>query len=174
MGAREEAGGRRRVHGVAAALLAALALMAGAGCGEDDSPEPEPTKAEAERVTLAESERPEGAPGRELALSRVEVPPGVELPFHTHAGTQLGYIDAGTLTFEVKTGSVEVIRTTPEGESQRVRTVRSGETAPIEQGEWIVEQPDVVHRGSNRGDETVVILLSTLFESGEPPAVPAD
>ncbi len=153
-------------------LVAAAAL--GAACaGGDDQPATTGQRG-AERITLANGLQPRGASGRTLALSRVEVPPDVSLPLHTHAGTQVAYVERGTLTFSVKTGSVEVMRGSPDQTPKVVRRIGPGETRTIEPGEWIVEQPSVIHQGSNEGDETVVILLSTLFEGGAAPAIPAE
>ena len=39
-------------------------------------------------------------------------------------------------------------------------------------GEWVIEQPQVIHFGANNGDRPVVILLATLFTNGSPPSIP--
>ncbi len=113
-----------------------------------------------------------GAPGRELVLSRVEVPPGATLPLHHHLGTQVARVESGTLTYSVRSGHVVVRRGQSDTGAPVVRTIRPGQTAPIRGGQWIVEQPSAIHRAANRGTEPVVIYLATLLEAGAPPATP--
>ena len=123
------------------------------------------------REALAAQVNPKGATGRTLALSRVTVPAGAELALHHHTGTQIARIDAGTLTYTVKTGSVKVHKGDV-GEDTVVRTISAGQTGQIKTGQWIVEQPSVVHQAANRGTKTVVIYLSSLLPNGDPPSVP--
>ena len=151
------------------AVLGAAALgVAGAGgyavAGEQT----------ATREALAGTDNAVGAPRKTLALSRVTLPAGVRLPLHRHAGTQLAYIDQGTLTYTVRTGEVRVTKGPPDGKHRVVKTIRAGQTNTIPQGTWIVEQPSVVHFAQNRTAEPVVILLSTLFPLGSPPSIPVD
>jgi hypothetical protein len=124
------------------------------------------------RNALAETSKVQGAPGRTLVLSRVEVEPGAKLALHHHLGTQVAHIDAGTLTYTVRRGSASV----KEGESDQnprfVRTIKAGQTAPIKADQWIVEQPADLHEAANRGSIPVVIYLATLLKTGEPPATP--
>ena len=53
-----------------------------------------------------------------------------------------------------------------------VRRIEAGETGRIKAGSWIVEQPNEKHHAANRGDDRVVIYLSTLFPKGAPPSIP--
>jgi quercetin dioxygenase-like cupin family protein len=124
------------------------------------------------RNALAETSHVQGAPGRTLVLSRVEVEPGAALALHHHLGTQVAHIEAGTLTYTVRRGSV-VVRT---GESDQhpevVRSIEAGQTARLRAGQWIVEQPSDIHEAANRGPTPVVIYLATLLKTGAPPATP--
>ena len=151
-------------------VLGALALVAAGAAGYAIGGE----QVTATREALAGDDNPTGAPGRTLGLSRVTVPPGVRLPLHRHAGTQVAYIDSGTLTYTVRTGSVRVVRGPYDGRHRLVKTIRAGQTKTIPQGTWIVEQPSDIHFAQNRTTRPVVILLSTLFPIGAPPSIPVD
>lgn len=124
------------------------------------------------RSALAQTDKVQGAPQRTLVLSRVVVEPGAALALHHHEGTQVARIQAGVLTYTVRRGSVPV----REGESdlnpKLVRTIRTGQTARIGEGEWIVEQPSDIHQAANRGTRPVVIYIATLLRKGAPPATP--
>ncbi len=153
---------------IALASVAGVALIGGgyaAGVSQGNAPGPAPTRAE-----LAVSESVRGAKGRTMRLSRVTVPAGASLALHHHPGTQISNIEQGTLTYTVKTGQVRVMRgdaSTP----KLVRTIRAGQTAGIRAGQWIVEQPNVIHQAANRGTTDVVITIATLFPDGAPLSV---
>jgi quercetin dioxygenase-like cupin family protein len=124
------------------------------------------------RSALAQTGKVQGAPGRTMVLSRVEVKPGAELPLHHHLGTQISHVESGTLTYTVRRGSA-VVR---EGEADRdprlVRKIEAGQTVRIRPGQWLVEQPADIHEAANRGSSPVVIYLATLLQAGAPPATP--
>lgn len=126
----------------------------------------------AERVALARAVDPAGARGETLGLSRVTVPVGARLAPHFHPGTQTAYIEKGTLTYSVKTGSVRVYRGAADQAPKLVRRINAGQTARIRAGQWLVEKPGAQHSAANLGDGRISILVATLLESGKPPAVP--
>jgi quercetin dioxygenase-like cupin family protein len=100
------------------------------------------------------------------------VEPGAKLALHHHLGSQVAHIEAGTLTYTVRQGSV-VVRTGESDQDPRtVRTIKAGQTAPIRSGQWIVEQPSDIHEAANRGSTPIVIYLATLLKTGAPPATP--
>jgi len=146
-----------------------LALAAAFGAGALTTASSAPT---ASRHPLAAVDNPVGAKGRTLGLQRVVVPAGAVLALHHHTGTQIAYIDAGTLTYTVKTGSVPVYRGEADGTQKLVRRIRAGQTALINQHQWLVEQPNVVHMAANRGNGYVEIHLANLLPIGDPPSVP--
>jgi hypothetical protein len=124
------------------------------------------------REALAQVVKPPGAPGRTLGLSRVTIPAHTALAPHRHPGDQIAYIDRGTLTYTVRTGVVRVYRGAADASPQLVDTIRGGQTARVDAGEWVVERQGDVHFGANRGGRPVVILLATLFTTGSPPSIP--
>jgi quercetin dioxygenase-like cupin family protein len=153
---------------IALALIAAFALGAVLP-GAFGQTQVAPT---AIRNALAQSSQVQGAPKRTLVLSRVEVEAGAELALHHHLGTQVAHIEAGTLTYTVRRGSV-VVRTGESDQDPRtVRTIEAGQTARIKTGQWIVEQPSDIHEAANRGSAPVVIYLATLLKTGAPSATP--
>ena len=152
------------------ALAAVIVLAAGAAIGwaVGSSQRAEPVVREA----LAQSSKVRGVKDRTLALSRVTIRPGATIPLHHHPGTQVSYIDRGTLTYSVETGAVKVMRGASDQKPKLVRRIEAGETGRIKAGSWIVEQPNEKHHAANRGDGRVVIYLSTLFPKGAPPSIP--
>jgi quercetin dioxygenase-like cupin family protein len=151
---------------VALAVAFVLGMLLPAAFGQSQAA---PT---AIRNALAQTDRVQGAPDRNLVLSRVVVEPGAKLALHHHLGTQVARIQAGTLTYTVRRGSVVVRRGESDQQPETVRLIEAGQTARIGAGQWIVEQPSDIHQAANRGSTPVVIYLATLLEAGAPPATP--
>ncbi len=124
------------------------------------------------RNALAQSSHVQGAPNRTMVLSRVEVEPSAKLALHHHLGTQVARVEAGTLTYTVRRGSVVVRKGESDQNPQTVRTIKAGQTSRIRAGQWIVEQPSDVHEAANRGSTPVVIYIATLLQTGAPAATP--
>lgn len=124
------------------------------------------------RSALAQTDAVQGAPGRTMVLSRVKVEPGAQLATHHHLGTQISRVTAGILTYTVRRGSAVVRRGEADQNPQLVRTIHAGQTARVQAGEWLVEQPSDVHEAANRGSVPVVIYIATLLKSGAPPSTP--
>jgi quercetin dioxygenase-like cupin family protein len=149
--------------------LAAIALVAVGGVGAtlaisatSDPPAPKYNP-------LARVVNPIGAPGRALGLSRVVIQPGAKIPLHLHQGTQLGYIQSGTLTYTVESGQAKVM-SGPGDDAKLVRLIKAGQTARVKAGQWLIEQPSNHHRAANNGSEPVVILLSNLLLKNAKPS----
>jgi quercetin dioxygenase-like cupin family protein len=123
------------------------------------------------RTPLAQSTKVKGAAGRTLGLSRVTIPAGGKIALHHHQGTQVAYIQAGVLTYTVKSGGVTVM-TGPADHPTVVRKINGGQTGRINAGEWIVEQPSTIHQAANKGKTKTVIYLATLLKAGAPPSTP--
>ncbi|HEY7266965.1 MAG TPA: hypothetical protein VH501_04665 [Solirubrobacterales bacterium] len=123
------------------------------------------------RTALAQSTKVRGVSGRTLGLSRVTIPVGGRIALHHHEGTQVSYIQAGVLTYTVKSGGVTVYSGTADNAAV-VRKIRAGQTGQIRAGQWIVEQPSTVHRAANKGKAKIVIYLATLLKKGAPASTP--
>ena len=157
--------GRRTVALAALVLLVAGGAIGWALAGTGSTPT-------AKREALAATDKPEGAKGRTLGLSRVTIPAGAELALHHHEGTQIAHIDKGTLTYTVVEGAVEVRKGAADEDPKLVRKIKAGQTGKIKAGQWIVEQPTDHHMAANRTDGKIVIYLSTLLRKGAPPSTP--
>jgi quercetin dioxygenase-like cupin family protein len=129
------------------------------------------TPAAPTRVELAGLKDPQGAKGETLRLSRVTIPPHTQLPVHYHPGTQLGYVERGTLSYTVRKGSVVVMTGQYGAGAKVVRRITAGQSGVVKAGQWVIEHPTDVHRGANRGDTKLVITLATLLTDGMPPAI---
>lgn len=125
------------------------------------------------RSALAQSDHVQGAPGRTLALNRVLIEPGAKLALHHHLGTQVARVQAGVLTYSVERGAVEVYQGASDQDPETVRSIKAGQTARVQAGQWLVEEPSDFHRAANNGSAPIVIYLATLLETGAPPATPA-
>jgi len=150
---------------IVAVLAMAIVLPTAFGAS---APAPAPV-----RKGFAQTEHVQGAPGRTMVLSKVTVPAGAQLAVHHHLGTQISRVTSGTLTYTVRSGKAELF----EGESEdprRVRTITAGQTARIQAGQWLVEQPSDIHQAANRGSTPVVIYLATLLKDGAAPSTPVD
>ena len=108
----------------------------------------------------------------ELALGRVTIMPGAAIPVHYHAGTQIGVVVQGNLTYTVFSGEVALYRI--DKPSTAVEMIGPGETVVVRAGDALVESPNSVHQGRNDGDEPLIIYLSTLFPAGAPRAILVD
>lgn len=151
------------------ALIAGSVALAGAGVGYGLA---QSAKEPVKRSALAQSKHPRGAPGRSLALSRVVIKPGAKLALHHHQGTQISFIQNGTLTYSVEQGRVKVREGAYDDGAQVVREIRAGQTGKVRTGQWLIEQPSDFHHAANIGDQRVVIYLATLLKSGAPPSAP--
>ena len=153
------------------ALLAGTAfLTAAAGAYAAGAAQNEPPQAT--RTVLAQAAHPTGARGRTLGLSRVRIPTHTRLALHRHPGTQIAYIQRGTLTYTVKSGVASVYRGPADRSPRLVRRIAAGETGRVRTGEWLIERPRMVHSGANARDRPLVILLATLFRTGSPASIP--
>jgi quercetin dioxygenase-like cupin family protein len=155
-----------------AAAFAAVALLLAAAGGAYAAVAQREAPAQATREALAQAVDPAGVRGRTLGLARVTIPPHTRLGLHRHPGTQIAYIQTGTLTYTVRSGTVNVYRGAADQHPRVVRRVAAGQTGTVHAGEWVIERPSAVHFGANRGDRSVVILLATLFRTGSPPSIP--
>lgn len=153
---------------VVLALAAAVALgtLLPSAFGRDG------TAPTAVRNALAQTSSVQGAPGRTMVLSRVTVPPGVQLALHHHLGTQIAHVEAGTLTYTVRRGKAVVWEGESDQSPRKVRTIAAGQTARLRPEQWIVEQPSDIHEAANRGSTPVVLYLATLLKTGAEPSTP--
>jgi quercetin dioxygenase-like cupin family protein len=155
------------------ALLLALAAGLVLACGGDDDDSVVGANVDEVVRNLLQTATDETAPGQELVLSQVIVPPGDAIAPHTHPGTQLAVIVQGRLTYTVIDGEVEVTRDAATDEAQ-VESFSSGDAVELETGDAVHETAGMVHEARNDGEVPVIIYLSSLFPEGAPASSPAD
>jgi quercetin dioxygenase-like cupin family protein len=144
-----------------------------AGCGDDSTM----VKSPADGVTkvtrqLVVTDEPTTAPGEQLGLSRVIVPPGTTLAPHTHPGPQLSLITEGTLTYTVYSGEATLTRNAA-GADPKKEAITSGMTVDIHAGDSLFEPQGIVHGATNKGKEPIVLYSTSLFTDGAPASSPA-
>ena len=110
---------------------------------------------------------PGTAPGQRLSLWHYTIPAGSRLSPHRHPGWQVARVVAGTLSYTIIAGEATVLRGSGATE---IHTI--GETITLASGDTIIENPDLQHFGANEGTVPVEIYASSLFEDGQPPAIP--
>ncbi|PMG34690.1 hypothetical protein BCU93_02770 [Vibrio breoganii] len=93
----------------------------------------------------------EGAPGTEVIVNRVTIPPNMSLPKHWHPGEEFAYIIEGSVTLWQK-GKQDVLLT--KGQVAKV---------PLKQ----------VHTAKT-GDEGVTVIVFRVHEKGKPERVKAE
>lgn len=141
-------------------LMLAILTLASVNA-QSSTPIPDAPAAVTSRVFGSAS--PVAVENSELALAMVEVAPGGAIAPHVHPGTQIGSVATGQLTYSVLTGEV---RLQPGEGSECV--IQAGETVVLHVGDTVIENPGGIHQAHNKGTETVVIWLSTLFPAGAP------
>ena len=107
------------------------------------------------------------APGMLLILLRATLAPGAGLPPHVPPGQFVIAVESGTAGYAI---------VDEEGESGRGRfgtptateSITPGVEVLLGPGEWIIEEPGIVHTARNAGEEPLVLLISGLVTADEP------
>ena len=137
------------------ALLTCVTFGGLAACtGTEDPP------AAAVRTVLGQA-APTNAPGQNLYLEEVIIPPGLSLTKHIHEGTQVANVRSGTLTYTIESGDTVINRA--DGATE---PVAGPAVVELNAGDWIVEEEDLVHFGANQGSEPVTVVLAVLVREG--------
>ena len=153
----------RRV--IALVMMTMLLLgMAGIATIQASEETPENPHAAVVREVLVAG-YPNAAPGQVLELVRYTIPGNIALPIHIHPGMQAAFVESGTLHYTVVEGSAAFTRA--DGETG---VLMSGEETDLKPGDSLVEAQGMIHFGENRGDEPIVLLVSSLFEADVPPS----
>ena len=110
---------------------------------------------------------PSVAPGHELTLRRITLPPGSGIPAHTHPGALVIYVEAGTWAYTPLGGTLRLMRAGAAGTPAAAEELTIGVEATLSAGDALfVEDPADDIR--NAGDEDVVLLVAGLTRVGEP------
>lgn len=150
--------------GAGAATTAPTTAAAPPGTNAGTSPGTAP--APVVKQVLNQQQDPPGAPGRTLTLMRYVIAPGAKLSPHVHPGIQLAYIESGTLTYTIVSGTANVRR-----QGGDPTPVTGPTTITLNAGDAVDETGEMVHFGANERTVPLVILASLLTEDGKDLAV---
>jgi quercetin dioxygenase-like cupin family protein len=132
----------------AIAFTAVTPLLALAQASAPASPSAKPAPIRA----VLETRDVDGAPGKQLVLGTVKMPPGAVAPWHTHPGDEAGYVLSGTLILKQK--------------GQPDRTLHAGD--------HFFNPSGMVHELlAGPGDEGGSEVSTWVVEKGKPMATPA-
>jgi quercetin dioxygenase-like cupin family protein len=104
------------------------------------APKPPAKRAVLQRADVAQS------PAQETIVGTVEVAPGRGNPFHTHFGSEIGYVVQGHIRLEVK--------------GQTPRELGPGDSFLVTRGQ--------VHRSIPEGNQTVKLVNTWTVDKGKP------
>lgn len=125
------------------------------------------------REILSQMDSPPGAPGRRLTLVRYTIAPAAQLAPHIHPGIQMASILSGTLNYEIVSGTVTIQRSVgANGVPARTEALTGPAQTALRPGDTVIEEGQMVHFGSNRTSEPVVIS-ATLITEGSDLSLPA-
>lgn len=114
------------------------------------------------------SGKPSVAPGYAMGLVRLTYAPGGTLNSHTHPGASILYIESGTLSYTVVSGTATVTRAQADAATPAVTEPLANGEAVLNAGDSLFEDADVVHTIRNDGSEPAVVLIANLLTAGEP------
>ena len=129
-----------RLHILSGSILLGLAL---AGASFAQTPP-------AKRTILQQADVA-SSPLQQTIFGKVEIAPGSGNPFHTHFGTEMGYVVAGHIRFEIK------------GEAPR----------DLGPGDSFLAPRGAVHRSVPVGDEPVTLISTWTVDKDKPLLTPA-
>ena len=121
-------------------ILSSL-LLAGAAYAQTPPP----------KRTILQTADVAASPAQETLFGTVEIAPGSGNAFHTHNGSEIGYVAQGHIRLEVK--------------GQAPRELGPGESFMVPRG--------AVHRSVLLGDEPVKLINTWTVDKGVPLLVPA-
>ncbi len=158
---------RRVILGRAAAVAAALSLghrLSARAAAQEATPPPDPERVVGELLGVGQ---PTSTPGMELILRRTTIAPGGGLPPHSHPGSLLLVVDAGTWGYTALGGTIRLTRAAVDGTPTPAEAVPMGTEVILTKGDALfVEDPQDEIR--NAGDDDVVLLIAGLTPVGEP------
>ncbi len=107
--------------------------------------------------------QPATTPGQSLVLYRITFRGG-EVAAHRHPGTTVAAVESGAFSWTLFEGTVWVTR--PGAAPEKVTA--PGAELILHSGEGLIYNADVVHSAKAAGAEPAVVLVTVLFEVGQP------
>jgi quercetin dioxygenase-like cupin family protein len=108
--------------------------------------------------------KPATASGQSLVLWRVTLTDGGEIPSHMHPGTTILTVESGSLSWTLLAGTVQVAR--PGAALEQV--TEAGTEIILDPGASLFYDADVVHSARSVASVPAIVLLASLFETGQP------
>jgi len=162
----------RHVRAPAAVVVVVLfgLVAAVSAAAQDESPAASPAGSPAAAVSavLIGGGQPVVAPGHELTLRRVTLPPGTGIPAHTHPGALVIYLESGTWGYTPLSGIVRLTRAAVDGASPSPAEDLVMETEVILNAGDVLYVEEPADDIRNAGEDDVVLLVAGLTRIGEP------
>jgi len=127
-------------------IILCSVLLGGAASAQSTAQAPVPPKR-----TILQTADVAASPAQETLFGTVEIAPGSGNAFHTHNGSEIGYVERGHIRLEVK--------------GQASRELGPGESFLVPRG--------AVHRSVLMGNEPVKLVNSWTVDKGAPLLIPA-
>jgi quercetin dioxygenase-like cupin family protein len=105
--------------------------------------------------------------GNALLLLRVTMEPGAAIPAHRHPGPVALAVDTGTFRTRFVEGEGQLTRAAAEGTPAAAEQVTAGNEYTLNPGDSLFYE-GAAHTMENGGDDTLVLLVSALFDPDEP------
>ena len=132
---------RKETHVKTARIIAVALLIVSSGLALRDA------RSQQTGIKRTELQRHDlSIPGREVVQVRVDFPPGVGVPKHTHPGEEIAYVLEGTLEYDL--------------EGQPPVALKAGEVLFIPAG--------TVHTAKNVGSSNAAEVSTYIVEKGKP------
>lgn len=122
-------------------------------------------------IEILDSGVPAGVPGQALSFVRITFEPGGYFAAHGHPGTQIWYIDAGTLSTTIQEGTARLTRAPIGGTPTPAEQLAPGDEVTMLEGDTLFFDHDLVHTVRNEGDEATVLLISAILAADQPPVI---
>ncbi len=137
------------------------------GSAAQDATPAAPTGAVGVTAQLMGAGQPAAASGLELTLRRITIAPGGHLPAHSHPGSLVIFVEAGTFGYTALGGTVELTRAAVAGTPTPAEMMPMGTEVVLNPGDRLfVDDPQDDVR--NAGEDDVVLLVAGLTRVGEP------
>ncbi len=110
--------------------------------------------------------QPTSTPGMELVLRRTTIAPGGGIPPHSHPGSIVIVVDAGTWGYTPLGGTIQLTRAAVDGTPTPAEEVPIGVEVILTKGDAIFVE-DSEDEIRNAGEDDVVLLIAALTPVGE-------
>ena len=169
---------RTALAGLGAGGLGLALAARAAAAAQEATPTPGPIKGNelapgvvAEVFAAAPSAR---APGQTVYVARFTFQPGAEIFPHSHPGTTVLGVAAGTFGWTLLAGTAHVVRGAGAGGTAAEDVTAPGTEVILQAGDAIFYEDDVVHTARGAGAEPAVVHASQVLTAGEPRLMPVD